>query len=473
MTDTNLSPAAATALALFILTFAPLAQAQDEAEPAYDVAQVTQGGFDAHATMQGRYTADKADDIRFDAERYSGELKVAEVLVSHGKVDAGQVVLKLEAPDLDEELTDAREALGKAKLRYEWAQKEAQIAAAERAVAAERRKLSLADTLSAHQRWDEFGKVDTYRRAEMGMESRENRFADEAQELKQLEELYDDAKLASRTQDVVLGRARRSLAISKDSLQIARRNHEVQMRVTLPNQQRDMDNNLRWMKADHANAAWRDEVAVIQQAWSLDASREVFESAEELVAELEEDAASLNIKAEQAGVMTAISLEAGDKVSANQSLAKLFHASKGTIKASVSTKDLRVMQEGDAATVAWDWFGEINTTGKVRHIAWQGTAGGANEAKYDVTIDVANIDAAIRPGMTARITVTKQLSDDTLSVPADAMATDDEGTYCMVKVGDTFERRTVLAGAGNDERVQIIKGLSAGESVRIPAKHNG
>ena len=93
--------------------------------------------------------------------------------------------------------------------------------------------------------------------------------------------------------------------------------------------------------------------------------------------------------------------------------------------------------------------------------------GGATDASYDVTIDVDKVADMIRPGMTEKITVTQQLSDDTLSVPADAVASDDQGTYCMVKVGETFERRAVITGASNGERVQIIKGLSADASVRV------
>ena len=459
-----------TAFALSALMLAPQAVAQDQASGGIETVPVTVGGFEAQATMQGRYTADKAGDIRFDAERYSGELKVAEVVVGHGKVDAGQVVLRLEAADLEEQLTDAREALTKAKLKYQWAQKEAQIADAERVVAAERWKLSLADTLAAHQRWDEFGKADAYKQAELQMQSRENRFADEAQELKQLEELYDGAKLASRTQDVVLGRARRSLAMSETMLEIARRSHKVTMRQTLPNQERDMDNQLRWMKAEHENAAWRAEIAAVQQAWSLDASREAFEDAEEAVAELEKDAASLAIKAGQAGVMTALGVEVGDKVQANQSLATLFAASRGTLQTNVSAKDLRLVQEGDAVEVSWDWYAEHATRGTIRHIAWQGQAGGATDATYAVTIEVNNVAAMIRPGMTAAIRVTEQLGNDTLSVPAEAVASDDEGAYCMVQVGDAFERRPVVVGLGNPERVQIIRGLSADETVRVPAE---
>ena len=470
MNHTKTTHTLCTIGALFGLALAPHAFSDEKAEPAFEVAQAKQGAFEAHVGVQGRYAADTLGEVGFEAKRYTGELEVAEVLVSHGKVAAGQAVIRLKAPDMDEQLEDAREALAKAKLQSEWAKKEAEIAGAERAVAAERRKLSLADTLSAHQRWDEFGKADAYRQAKLGMQRQEDRYADEAQELKQLEELYDGAKLASRTQDVVLGRARRSLAVSKQYLEIARRSHKVDMEKTLPNQERDMDNALRWMQAEHANAAWRAEVAKIQQAWALDAAREAFEDAEEALAELETDAASLEVKAEQAGVMTAIGLETGDPVKSAKALATVYSSSKGALKASLPTRDLRIVQEGAQVEVAWDWFDELASAGKVARIAWQGQAGGATDASYEVTIDVGDVPAMIRPGMTAKIKVKKQLGNDALSVPKDAVASDDQGSYCMVKVGDGFERRAVSVGAGNDELVQIVKGLSAGESVRVPAK---
>lgn len=470
MTYTKATHALFTVGVLSGLALAPHAYCGDQAEPAFEVVQATESAFEAHASIQGRYVADTLGEIIFEAKRYTGDLEVAEVPVSHGKVAAGQAVIKLKAPDMDEQLEDAREALAKAKLRFEWAQKEAEIAYAERAVAAERRELSLADTLAAHKRWDKFGKADAYRQAKLGMQRQEDRYADEAQELKQLEELYDGAKLASRTQDVVLGRARRSLAVSKQYLEIARRSHKVQMEQTLPNQERDMDNALRWMQAEHANAAWRAEVAKIQQDWALDTSREAFEDAKEAVAELEADKAALTIKAEQAGVMTAIGLKAGDKLKAGQTLATLYDAKKGTIKAKLSAKDLRLVQEGDRAEVSWEWFDEVTTVGEVSLIAWQGQAGGETDTTYEVTIEVDEVAAIIRPGMTANIKVTKSLGDATLSVPKDAIDADADGVYCMVKVGEGFERRAVATGVKNDERVQIIKGLSVGEPVRVPAK---
>lgn len=470
MIQTTTTHALTAAGVLLGLILAPRALADADAEKVYEVAPVTAGAFEAQVNIQGRYTADKLGDIQFDAERYTGELRVAEVVNTHGKVDAGQVVLKLEAPDLAEQLEDAREAVLKARLRYEWAQKETEIAEGERAVSAERRKLSLEDTLSAHQRWDAFGKADAYRQAELQMQSREDRFADEAQELKQLEELYDGAKLASRTQDVVLGRARRSLAVAKQYLEIARRNHKVQMQETLPKQERDMDNALRWMQAEHANAAWRADTAAVQQEWALDAARKAFKDATEALAELTKDAESLQIRAEQAGVMTAIGLKAGDKLQAGQTLATLYDAQNGTVKASLSTKDLRVVQEGSSAKVRWDWFDELSSDATVTHIGWQGQADGATEAKYGVTIRLEQIPAMIRPGMSADIAITRRLGDDTLSVPKAAVASDDDGSYCMVQAGGGFERRAVSVGASSEQHLQIVKGLSVGDAVRVPAQ---
>ncbi|MEM6507155.1 MAG: efflux RND transporter periplasmic adaptor subunit [Planctomycetota bacterium] len=463
------SRALTTACTLFALSLAPHAL-PDDGEGAHEVAEVTKGAFDASVSVQGRYASELLDEVTLDLERYSGELEVAEVLVTHGKVDKGQPILKLEAPDMVEQINKAARALQRAELQFKWAEKEMKISEIEREIAAERRRLSLEDTLSAHQRWDAFGKADAYKQAELGMKAREDRFADDAQELKQLEELYEGAKLASRTQDVVLDRARRSLETSKQFLEIARRNHKVQMEEALPNQERDMDNSLAWLQVEQANAGWRAEVAEVKQGWEVVSAREALEDAAEAFGDLEQDQGSLVIKAEETGVITAINLEPGEKVQANQSVAKLYSASKGTIKATLSAKDLRVVQEGDPAKVTWDWFEELSATGKVSRIAWQGQAGGARDATYEVTIEVDKVAAMIRPGMTARVAMTTLLPENTLSVPVDAVTTDDEGAFCMIRVGDGFERRAVSIGASDGKRVQIIKGLSADESVRVPAE---
>jgi len=460
-------PFAALTLAAALLCPAA-ASAQDE--PAYTTAKAEEGGFEAQVTVTGRFAADVLAELRYDAQRYAGELEVAEVMVTHGRVSSGQPVLRLEAPDLEDALADARDALDKADLKLAWARKQAQITDAEQQVAAKRRELEWADLESDYERWESFGKDDAYTQARLTMQRQEDRHADEAQELKQLEQLYKNAKLASRTQDVVLERARRDLEVSKTYLEIARRAHKVQMDVTLPRRERDWDNRVRWTEMQHAHAAWQAEVAQQQQVWAVQSAQDALELAQEAVAELERDAAALTIKAQAGGVLSALGLEVGDKVSAGQTFATLYDPAKGTIDAELSAEDLRVVQEGDAVQITWVPFGEIESAGTVQRIAWQGKAGGAGQTSYALAVDVDNVAPMIRPGMAADLRVARPMENSTLSVPADAVATDDRGAYCMVKRGDDFVRREVVAGASNATRTQIIKGLSAGETVRVPAK---
>ena len=167
-------------------------------------------------------------------------------------------------------------------------------------------------------------------------------------------------------------------------------------------------------------------------------------------------------------IVNAITLEPGDNVSPREAIATLQSHEQGTITLSINAVALRTVREGDTVNIRWRPFAEIETTATVRTIAWQGQGSGDNTT-YAVTLDVSEVADDIRPGMLADITATREI-DNTLSVPSSAVARDKDGAYVMVQGGDTFTRRTVVTGATNADRVQILQGLEAGDTVRASAE---
>jgi RND family efflux transporter MFP subunit len=458
-------------LVLAMLTAPAPALAQDDApaEDAYELVQAEQGGFTAEVRGTARYTADTLGTLAFEPEQYSGELVVAEVVTPQGRVTPGSVVLRLEAPDMEERLEDAERALERARQRLRWTQQEHQMSTLEQDLADAMRKQSFEDLAASVQRWQDFGRDDAYTSARLGMESTEASLADAEEELRQLEELYEGARLASRTQDIVLERARRRLAMQRTMAEIARRNHDVTMNITLPNRHRDLMQRLERQQMELEHAGTRLAIARERQRLEMEAAEKAVDDADEALANLRADAEALAVSSDTGGVIaSAITLKPGDNISPRQTLATLQAHDRGTLTLSIDANDLRTLREGDTVDLRWKPFGEVTSTAMVRTIAWQGQGSG-NSTTYAVTLEVNGVDDRIRPGMLADITATRDL-DNTLSVPKDAVATDDDGSYVMLQDGDTFTRTAVVTGATNADRIQIIQGLDAGDTVRVPAE---
>ena len=91
--------------------------------------------------------------------------------------------------------------------------------------------------------------------------------------------------------------------------------------------------------------------------------------------------------------------------------------------------------------------------------------------KVTVSMPIAAAGAsAFLPGMYAEVTLTTDSRSDVLLVPKAAVVRDEEQTYLFTLVGDvsagfTAKRVRVETGLNDPERIEIVKGLGAGEPV--------
>ena len=440
----------------------------DTAQAAYDHVPAQAGPLAARVESTGRYQAQTQATLMYEALAYQGRLQVAEVVKDHGRVSPGEVILRLEALDMEDQLQAARESLRLAEQRLAWSQEELDLLERDQVIAAERQELGLADARENWALWESIQRADTYRSSELGLQRLVSRVEDETEELKQLEALYEGARLASQTQDIVLERARRSLRISSEMLEMTHRANTINTQVTLPRQERNLANNLRWQETQAQHTQRRMGISHQRQQEQVVSARRTLRDARERLVELEADRQGLVVSSAQGGVITAITLRPGDRVQIRQAIATLQAQDRGTLSMTVSAQDLRVLEEGQAVQIQWQPFAEIQTTGTVRQIAWVGTAGGG-ATQYAVTIDVDEINAMIRPGMQAKVIAAREIAQ-AITVPTAAVETDDDGTFVMVPEGDGYGRVEVVVGPSDGERVQIIRGLDDGQLVRIAAE---
>ena len=89
----------------------------------------------------------------------------------------------------------------------------------------------------------------------------------------------------------------------------------------------------------------------------------------------------------------------------------------------------------------------------------------------DVKVDVPNPDRALRPGMTARVDLVLVERANVVTVPVDAVL-DQSGTRRLFVVEQGVARaREIETGISDGERVEIVRGVRAGELVVIAGQH--
>ncbi|MBX6315193.1 MAG: efflux RND transporter periplasmic adaptor subunit [Isosphaeraceae bacterium] len=77
-----------------------------------------------------------------------------------------------------------------------------------------------------------------------------------------------------------------------------------------------------------------------------------------------------------------------------------------------------------------------------------------------------NPDRALKPGMYVFVELLRPTAQSAPLVPTEALLTHDAETFVFVRTGpETFARRVVSVGAGEDGRVAVLRGLQAGEEV--------
>jgi membrane fusion protein (multidrug efflux system) len=84
---------------------------------------------------------------------------------------------------------------------------------------------------------------------------------------------------------------------------------------------------------------------------------------------------------------------------------------------------------------------------------------------FKVTLEVRDPQGLLRPGSFARVRIRTGVFDDALLLPRRAMLNEDGEDFVFVARGDTVARRPVRLGAISGDTVQLLAGLSAGDSV--------
>ena len=174
------------------------------------------------------------------------------------------------------------------------------------------------------------------------------------------------------------------------------------------------------------------------------------------------------LRAPTDGLVTAVALNVGEKVNVVQPLitldTKLLY-----IKALVSEADITKIKVGQNVSLNFDAFGATKEfNGKIDEVDPSETIV-QGVVYYIVKVQFDAGSEAVRPGMTANLTIQTNSQSNVLKIPARAVQYENNKAIVQVlKIVNNkqeVEKRNVEIGLQGDEDVQITSGLKADEEV--------
>ena len=175
----------------------------------------------------------------------------------------------------------------------------------------------------------------------------------------------------------------------------------------------------------------------------------------------------LYIYADCDGSVSSVSISEGDTIMANQSVVTVMDSSEIYVSVSVSEDDIASLSVGQAASVTFSAYENVNLDGEIDTIAVEPSRSSGSVA-YEVTVKVTpNENMTIYESMTCDVTFLQKQVSDVIYVNVQAVEYKGSGLSAVLvydENGNIVERE-VVTGFSDGRYVEIVSGLSAGDTV--------
>ena len=172
------------------------------------------------------------------------------------------------------------------------------------------------------------------------------------------------------------------------------------------------------------------------------------------------------IEASFDGRVNEISVEEGDEVSSGATLIQIVDFNNMTVSLRVDEYDISSVYVGQECTVT---VTALNLTfdSQLTHINRIASSSGGT-AYYTVTAEVSVTDDVL-PGMQVTVTIPEEEAVDAVILNKDALSFDETNSAYVLMENDAgeMERVYVETGVDNDNYVEIVSGLSDGDTVYV------
>jgi multidrug resistance efflux pump len=455
----------------------PPAKGKDaaKAEAAPATVRVEKGPLNATVALKGVVQSEKVTEVAIKLRAWAGPLTVKEA-VEHGRsVKAGDVLLQFDTEKIDLALRDAKQERDLAELAIRQAELELPILERQLPLdlaIAEREARQSKDDLKKFLETDRPNAVHT---AEHQTKSAAFSLEFATDELKQLRKMYRDKDLTEETEELILKRYKFGVEAAEYRLRVAKAQAEQTLKTDLPRKEQTAKDAVE--KAELALIRARDVQPLVVRQKRLALAKLKYDDtkAKDRLADLERDRSALTVKAATDGVVyhgryargqwtAGAGLLPGGTVPAGDVVLSIVDPGALKVRAEAEEKELQGLKLDLAGRVIPTAFPHMRLPAKLTRLS-AAPQGGKFELLAELTGDVP---ANLVPGMTCTVRFVTVHKESALTVPAAAVAEDDvTGTWYVSRPGkgDKPERKTVKVGVTVGDRIEILDGLSEGDTI--------
>jgi len=179
-------------------------------------------------------------------------------------------------------------------------------------------------------------------------------------------------------------------------------------------------------------------------------------------------AATFSLNSPIDGIVVERNATVGASVGTDANLFKIIDLSEVWIDADVFEKDLPRVRPGQEVKLTVTAFPQSTFSGRVILI---NSVLDPETRTVKVRTEVANPDGRLKPDMFANVQIVTDVNRAAISIPQSAVLNDEGKTIVFVAEGNGYKKRQVQVGIQNNDRVEIVDGLTAGDKVVVKGNY--
>ena len=149
---------------------------------------------------------------------------------------------------------------------------------------------------------------------------------------------------------------------------------------------------------------------------------------------------------------------------------RIIDVNKVKVRAGIPEKHIVLFREGNTVAVRFDAIPDKVFKGRIDYISPEAST---SIRTFLAEILVDNSDRLIRAGIMGDAKILKQVHENAVMVPINALLESQKGRIVFVAGNDNkAEERNVEIGAANDTMIRIIKGINPGDRVIVKGQQD-